>query len=76
MLISFEPDERGNISGTRFWRGFYYMLAEPLFVIGLMLFIGPAFVGKARFWKTALSGALFTVPARLTFSAFLMSPFL
>ena len=76
VLISFEPNLRGEISGSNFWRGFYFVLAEPLFIFGLLLFIGPAFIGKARFWKTILSGALFTVPARLTFSAFLMSPFL
>lgn len=52
------------------------MVAEPLFVFGALLFVAPAFVKKARFWKTTLSASLFIIPARVTFSAFLVSPFI
>lgn len=56
VLISYEPNaQSGAVSGTHFWRGFYYMLGEPLWILGAGIFIAPAFVNKARFWKTTLS---------------------
>lgn len=56
VLISYEPNpSTGAISGTQFWRGFYYMLGEPFWILGAGIFIAPAFVKKARFWKTTLS---------------------
>ncbi len=77
VLISYEPDpSTGMSTASRFWSGFYFMLGEPLWMLGATIFIAPAFVKKARFWKTTLSAQIFTVPARLTFSAFLISPFI